>query len=102
MNITLTINSLEEIDKAIELLQSLKVNTSKPNKVAKPIKEQVQPITETETVEITLEELTALAKEKVAATDRQTVKDIISKYASKLSSVNEPDYAALKEDLNAI
>jgi hypothetical protein len=52
--------------------------------------------------EIDLTTLTAIAKDAVSKSDRATVKDIIGKYADKLSSVKPHDYAALAEDLKAL
>jgi hypothetical protein len=52
--------------------------------------------------EIDLTTLTAIAKDAVSKSDRATVKDVIGKYADKLSSVKPHDYAALAEDLEAL
>lgn len=51
---------------------------------------------------ITLEDLTAVAKEAVSRTDKSTVKDTIGEFADRLSSVEEKDYAALAKKLKAL
>ncbi len=51
------------------------------------------------TVTVTLAQLKELAKVKVGATDRETVKAIISEFAPKLAEVKEADYQALSEKL---
>lgn len=52
--------------------------------------------------DIDLKALTNIAKEAVERTDRAAAKKVISKYGSKLSEVEESDYAALAKELETL
>lgn len=82
-----------------------------PKKPAKPVKpepeeEEEEKAEEEEEAssgsEIDLAELTQIAKDAVARTDRGTVKDVISEYGEKLSAVAEEDYEALAAKLKEL
>lgn len=51
---------------------------------------------------ITKAELTQIAKDAMNRTDKATAKDAISKYADRISNVDESDYEALAKDLKAL
>ena len=72
--------------------------------VPEPVKEEKAVKTPPKTKKVpTLPELTALAKEAVAKSDRETVKAVIVKHgAAKLSAIDEANYPALKAELEAL
>ena len=86
------------------------VETPKPAKKAmKKAEPKPTPAKEEKAVKTPSEEkidlagLTALAKKAVTATDRETVKALITKHgASKLSALDEAEYPALKAELEKL
>lgn len=65
-----------------------------PKKTARKVKEPVE--------KVTLGDLKESAKSAVERSSREEVKKCISKYADKLSDVNESDYVELNESLKAL
>lgn len=131
MKLTLEVTSKEEAVEAIKVLQAYsgstvaakavetkeEVKAEEPKKVpakktpTKKVEKQVEETeddtsdeeqVETEKSDIDLKQLTAIAKEAVERTDRNAAKDVISKYGSKLSEVDESDYFALAAELEAL
>jgi len=128
MKLTLDVTNKEEALEAITLLQAYtrsnvatkavetkeeviekpkKTATKKPvaKKVEEPVEDEVEsdeePEVETQS-DITLKDLTVIAKAAVERTDRTEAKDVISKYGSKLSEVEESDYSALAKELEEL
>lgn len=74
---------------------------TKPKPEPKPEpEEEEEPVVEGG--EVTLAELTQIAKDAVARTDRATVKDTIGEYGEKLSAVEEKDYTELAQKLKEL
>ena len=131
MKLTLEVTSKEEAVEAIKVLEAYsgstvaakavetkeEIKAEEPKKVpakktpTKKVEKQVEETeddtsdeeqVETEKSDIDLKQLTAIAKEAVERTDRNAAKDVISKYGSKLSEVDESDYSALAVELEAL
>lgn len=123
MKLTLEVTSKEEAVEAIKVLEAYSgstvaakaVETKEEVKAEEPKKSTTKPKTTkatkkveeteddtSEKSDIDLKQLTAIAKEAVERTDRNAAKDVISKYGSKLSEVDESDYSALATELEAL
>lgn len=111
--------AVETKEEKVEVKEEPKKTTSKPKTTTKPAAKKVEePVEddeeetedesdessdeETEASDITLKDLTNIAKEAVERSDRTAAKKVISKYGSKLSEVDEADYAALAKELEAL
>lgn len=90
-----------EIDTTVSK-EPVKKRSHKQNKVptsdekSKEVSEHAQ---EVNTSSVTLQELKELAQRRVASTDRESVKSIISKYGEKLTEVPESKYLDLYDEL---
>ena len=120
MKIILEVNTREDAKLAIQSLKGYigdvtedkpkttvkkEVTEDKPKTTVKKEVTEDKPEKETSTDDsskkegITLEILTARAKEKVKEFSRSEVKDVISKFGSALSKVDEADYGKLYKRL---
>lgn len=61
-----------------------------------------QEIVASSTVSLTLSDIKTKAQELVTKVSRDAVKNVISKYADKISEVKESDYSALMTDFEAL
>lgn len=57
---------------------------------------------ESQKSDITMESLLDLAKSKVSEFSREIVKEVISKYGSRISEIDPSDYENLKKDLEGL
>lgn len=123
MKITINIDTKDiiEIKETISFLGSLlPVETEKVHSVTETVSEapkkekttqskgttkkepESAPTKDERKVDVTLETVKAVAQLKVRETDKDTVKNIINKYAPKLAEVKESDYEALYKDLQGL
>lgn len=105
MNLQITITNKDEAQDAVNMLNAYLGNSSVSTVAAKAVEtkpeKEEKPEVEEES-DIDLKALTNIAKEAVERSDRAAAKKVISKYGSKLSEVDEADYAALAKELEAL
>lgn len=108
-----TVETLEVPETAKANLEGETVQAVKKSRKKKEAQDEariIESVTEDESVDetkevedvIQMEELLDLAKAKVQEVSRDAVKEIISKYASRISEVDLKDYPKLKADLEAL
>ena len=66
------------------------------------VEEKPAPKTKKTVSKLSVKDIQELAKQAVAATTKEETKAIISKYGVNISSIDETEYPALKEDLEAL
>jgi hypothetical protein len=89
----------------LEEVKEVKTRAKRTETAVEPTnapKEGSEPVSGESSPTIDLAALKELAQLMVTKVDRQKVKDAISKYSDKLSSVSESDYEALMADLQKL